>query len=468
MARVFRQYIPIPFLVLGMAEFFLALSAVYSGTEIWAFIVDVEIIPAEGFPLLAKALAFASIVLVSQISMGLYQRRFRYAVVGMVLRIGIGFAETAIYLALLYYILPGFFLEWRVLALSFLIAAAQIIFIRIFFVQFLSHNQLKRRILVLGAGEYSAQISRQLRRKVDRQGFIIIGYVHVHGEHDVVEEALVVRPDSTLLFLARKLRADEIVVAVGERRGKSFPVHDLLDCKLSGIDVIDLLGFFERETGKVKLDILNPSWIIFSDGFNQGKGLNSRKRAFDITVSLMLLFISWPFMLAVLIAIKLEGGGRGAVIYRQIRVGQHWRLFNVYKFRSMSEDAEKGGEAQWAKKNDVRITRVGSFIRMTRLDELPQIFNVLKGDMSFVGPRPERPEFVTQLTEQIPYFSDRHRVKPGITGWAQVCYPYGASEKDSLEKLQFDLYYIKNYSLFLDLVIIFQTAHSVIAGRGGR
>jgi len=208
--------------------------------------------------------------------------------------------------------------------------------------------------------------------------------------------------------------------------------------------------------------------MIFSDGFNQGKGLNARKRIFDIAISLLLLSVAWPFMLGVLIAIKVEGGGRGPVIYRQIRVGRHWQLFNVYKFRSMREDAEKDGKAQWAKKNDDRVTRVGRFIRKTRLDELPQIFNVLKGNMSFVGPRPERPEFVTKLSEQIPCFSERHRVKPGITGWAQICYPYGASEKDSLEKLQFDLYYIKNYSLFLDFVIILQTAHSIIAGKGGR
>jgi sugar transferase (PEP-CTERM system associated) len=232
--------------------------------------------------------------------------------------------------------------------------------------------------------------------------------------------------------------------------------------------VIDLQGFFERETGKLKLDILNPSWMIFSDGFNQGKGQSTQKRIFDVVVSLGLLALSWPLMLLVALAIKLEGGGRGSILYRQIRVGQHWRLFNVYKFRSMREDAEAGGKAQWAKENDDRVTRVGRFIRKTRLDELPQIFNVLKGDMSFVGPRPERPEFVTQLSEQIPYFAERHRVKPGITGWAQICYPYGASEKDSLEKLQFDLYYIKNYSLFLDLVIILQTAHAVVAGKGGR
>jgi len=466
--RIFRQYIPIPFLVLGGGEFLLLMSSVYLGSRLWIFSGGPEIIQPSILPIWPKALVFAAIILLAQVSMGLYQRRFRFALVGMILRIGISLAVSAVTLTLLYYIVPALFLEQGVLAFSFLVAALLIVCTRFLFVRSMNQDQLKRRILVLGAGENAAQISRQLRRRVDQQGFVIVGHVHVRGEHDVVDESLVIRPDVTLLTLTQELYADEIVVAVGERRRKSFPVHDLLDCKLSGIDVIDLLGFFERETGKLKLDILNPSWMIFSDGFNQSKSLNAQKRIFDIIVSLLLLGLAWPFMLLVAIAIKMEGRGRGSIFYRQIRVGQHWQLFNVYKFRSMREDAEKGGKAQWAKKNDDRVTRVGTFIRKTRLDELPQIFNVLKGNMSFVGPRPERPEFVTQLSEQIPYFAERHRVKPGITGWAQICYPYGASEKDSLEKLQFDLYYIKNYSLFLDLVIILQTAHSVIAGKGGR
>ena len=203
--------------------------------------------------------------------------------------------------------------------------------------------------------------------------------------------------------------------------------------------MIDLHGFFERETGKWKLEIVRPCWMIFSYGFNQGRGQCAQKRFFDILVSLGLLAVSWPFMLLVVFMIKFEGRGRGSIIYRQIRVGQHWQLFNVYKFRSMREDAEAGG-AQWAKKNDDRVTRTGNFIRKTRLDELPKIFNVLKGDMSFVGPRPERPVFVTQISERIPYFAVSHLVKPVITGLAQFWYHYGATEKDSVEKLHFDLY----------------------------
>lgn len=467
MVRVFRQYIPVSFLWLGLIEFILAMAAVYVGDFAWTTWSGVEQTQPGNLPTWLKATIFASLVLLSLISMGLYQRRFRFALEGMILRVCMGFVSAGLALGVLYFLVPELYLGRGVLISSFTIAFVLVLIVRVSFIRSMNQEQLKRRVLVLGAGESAAQISRQLRRRVDQRGFVIVGYVHVRGEHDVVDESLVIRPDVTLLALAKELEVDEIVVAVSERRRKGFPVHDLLDCKLSGIDVIDLLGFFEREIGKIKLDILNPSWMIFSDGFNQGSGMYTRKRVFDIMVSLALLSVAWPFMLLVAIGIKIEGKGRGSIFYKQIRVGQHWRLFHVYKFRSMREDAEKSG-AQWAKKDDDRVTKVGKFIRKTRLDELPQIFNVLKGDMSFVGPRPERPEFVTQLSERIPYFAERHRMKPGITGWAQICYPYGASEKDSLEKLQFDLYYIKNYSLFLDLVIILQTAHSVIAGKGGR
>ena len=444
MVRVFRQFIPVPFLLLGIVEYAISVVSVYLGLGVWVYFEWGGKIPEEYMVVWPKALVFASVLFLALVSFGLYQRRFRFALEGMLLRLGMAFASAAITLTLFYYVMPDMFLDRGVFAWSFIVAITLLSAIRIFFVKIIDKNTLRRRILVLGAGSQATHIPRHLRRRVDTQGFTIVGYVHVRGEHDVVDESMVMRPDETLLSLANEMDVDEIVVAVGERRRKGFPVHDLLDCKLSGIDVIDLLGFFERETGKVKLDIMSPSWMIFSDGFNQSGAQNTQKRIFDIVISLSLLSISWPFMLMVAIAIKLEGKGKGSIFYRQIRVGQHWQLFNVYKFRSMREDAEKGGKAQWAKENDDRVTRVGNFIRKTRLDELPQIFNVLKGNMSFVGPRPERPEFVTPLSEQIPYFAERHRVKPGITGWAQICYPYGASEKDSLEKLQFDLYYIKN------------------------
>jgi sugar transferase (PEP-CTERM system associated) len=245
-------------------------------------------------------------------------------------------------------------------------------------------------------------------------------------------------------------------------------MHEFLECRLAGIEIIDLATFLERETGKVRLDVTSPSWFIFGEGFRVSPAQQTMERAFDVVASLGLLAAASPLILLATLAIKLEDGLRAPVLYRQRRVGQHGRVFGVLKFRSMRIDAEKPGEARWAVTNDPRVTHVGSVIRTTRIDELPQLVNVLRGDMSFVGPRPERPEFVEQLEQVIPYYRERHAVKPGITGWAQLCYPYGASEKDALEKLQYDLYYVKNRSLVFDLAILVQTVEVVLWGKGAR
>lgn len=466
MVRVFKQYIPKSFIILALLETAILFFSVYAGVASWAYI-NPDYSSAHLFPLFPKAGLFTVILFLGFTAMGLYQRRFRHGLSGMFLRLATAFVMAAVAISILFYINPKWSLDRDSQIIVFLIAFVLISLFRAIFLKAIDQSILKRRVLVLGAGERASQIAGNLRRATDQRGFKVVGYVHVRGEHDVVDENLVIRPEVPLLQLASQLLVDEIVVAVGERRRRSFPVHELLDCKLSGIDVIDLLQFFEREVGKIKLDILSPSWLIFSDGFNQSETQALLKRSFDICMASVLLLIMWPAMVLVALAIVIESGGKGPVFFKQVRVGQHWKLFNVIKFRSMRVDAEKDGP-KWATRNDSRVTRVGEFIRKVRLDELPQIFNVLRGDMSFVGPRPERPEFVTELSEQIPYFAERHRVKPGITGWAQVCYPYGASERDSLEKLQYDLYYIKNYTVFLDLVIILQTAHEVTWGKGGR
>ena len=274
----------------------------------------------------------------------------------------------------------------------------------------------------------------------------------------------IVDPGEALLAYCRLQEIDEIVVALDDRR-RNFPVHTLIEARLGGIEIIELVDFLERETGKVRLDVLNPSWIIFADGFRRNAWRRISGRTFDVVVSLLLLAVAWPVMLLAVLAIKLEEGPGAPVLYRQVRVGLEGRRFNVLKFRSMRVDAERG-QAQWAAKEDPRVTRVGNFMRRTRVDELPQLLNVLVGDMSFVGPRPERPEFVEGLEQRIPYYRERHAVKPGITGWAQLCYPYGSSEEDAAEKLQFDLYYVKNHTLLFDLVIMLQTAEVVLWGKG--
>jgi len=265
---------------------------------------------------------------------------------------------------------------------------------------------------------------------------------------------------------AHALKVDEIIVAVRERRGGALPLRELLDCKLSGVKVLDLASYFERALGQIRIDSLRVSWLIFGDGFRQSWRRSSVKRLFDIIAAAVLLLLAAPVMLLTMLLIVLEDGF--SVFYRQERVGLDGRLFNVIKFRSMRKDAESDGQPRWATANDDRVTRVGRFIRKVRIDELPQLYSVLTGDMSLVGPRPERPYFVDQLTRDIPFYAVRHSVKPGVTGWAQVSYHYGSTVDDSIQKLQYDLFYVKNHSLFLDIVILFQTVGVVLTGKGAQ
>jgi sugar transferase (PEP-CTERM system associated) len=328
-----------------------------------------------------------------------------------------------------------------------------------------SEEVFRRRVVIYGCGQRAANIAA-LRRRSDQRGFKLLGFVASEGEPLIVPAERLLTSRKPLSELARDLDADEIVVAMDDRR-RAFPIAELLECRLDGIEVIDVVSFLERETGKVHLDVLNPSWIIFGTGFRRDRIRLTTERAFDLFASAALLALIWPFMLVTAIAIMLEDGINAPIFYRQTRVGFRGRNFQVIKFRSMRIDAEKAG-AQWAKKNDSRVTRVGAVIRKLRIDELPQLLNVFRGDMSFVGPRPERPEFVEDLAARIPYYRERHCVKPGITGWAQVCYPYGASETDAMEKLQYDLYYVKNHSLLFDIMILLQTAEVVLLGKGAR
>lgn len=463
MFRLFKHYIPLSYVYLGLVEASLLIAALYLGVaarfgEVSDHIEDVGL-------LWPKALLFSFVIISLMTGFGLYKPDLRYGVGGMLLRLLLALGIGAVIMALVFYAFPAFFLGRGAFALTFAFACISLLVTRYVFFKIANLEQFKRCVLVLGAGKRASQLTR-LRRRVDQRGFKILGYVHIPGEHNVVDAKHVIRLDVPLLEYAERAQVDEIVVAVEDRR-KAYPAEDLLDCKLSGIDIVDVLTFFERQTGKVRLDILHPSWLIFSDGFAHGGFQVFGKRLLDVLVSLLLLALTWPIMLVTATAIWVESGGRGPIFYRQVRVGQNWGLFEIAKFRSMRTDAEKHGP-QWAAKNDSRVTRVGAFIRKTRIDELPQLFNVLRGEMSFVGPRPERPMFVEKLAEKIPFYAERHRVKPGITGWAQVRYPYGASEEDALEKLQFDLYYVKNYSLFLDLVILFETAETILWGRGAR
>jgi len=332
-----------------------------------------------------------------------------------------------------------------------------------------NNTPLERRVLVLGADECAAKI--EYLNRASRSPYTAVGFVPVGleprsnrlGAYKVLSNEILATPTG-LLKQARQLHADEIVVASRERGG--LPILALMECRLGGIAVTEFASFWERQTGQIDLEELNPNWLVFSDGFRVSWILNTTKRLSDIIVALIVLLLTLPITIIAAIAVKIDSAG--PLFYRQERVGLHGAVFNIFKFRSMRTDAEKDGVARWAQSNDTRITRVGRFLRRTRIDEIPQVINVLTGSMSFVGPRPERPVFVDALAQKIPHYGVRHRIKPGITGWAQINYPYGASDEDAKAKLAYDLYYAKNWGLFMDAVILFQTASVVMWPQGVR
>ncbi len=362
---------------------------------------------------------------------------------------------------------------WYVGILSLAIALFMVLLftLRVVLVWGLRLSFIKRRVIVLGEGQIAEQVARFLRES----GRSHLEYVQTI-KSVAVSSALVALPTSDRVLRLRReepvtlsaavaaLNADEVVVAVEDRRG--LPFYELLECKLNGVDVTDALMFWERETGQIDLAHAGVGWLSFSGGFVLNQSRRVLKRALDIAVSLSFLIFMLPVIVPVAIAIKLESPG--PVFYRQERVGLGGKIFRVWKFRSMREDAERDGVPRWAAASDDRVTRVGKIIRMLRIDEIPQVFNVLNGEMSFIGPRPERPFFVEQLREQIPYYDLRHRMRPGITGWAQVNYPYGASIEDARRKLAFDLYYLKKNDLLMDIAILMQTVRVIVFGYGSR
>lgn len=337
---------------------------------------------------------------------------------------------------------------------------------RYLFLRVVDLNVLKRHVLVLGTGKKAERI-HWFMQKAENSVFARITFLPVADEPVLTEATNTLAPFSRhnkpLRALVEEMGIDEVVVATDDRRG--LPTDELLDVKLSGIAVSDYLDFYEREARRIDLDALSPSWFIYSDGFASGAFHYAAKRTFDILVSAAVLTFALPVMVMAALLIRLDSPG--PIFYRQIRTGLNGQPFTLFKFRSMRVDAERDGP-QWAALSDNRITRIGAFIRKTRIDELPQVFCVLRGHMSFIGPRPERPFFVESLVQHVPYYNERHRMKPGITGWAQVNYPYGASIADAKEKLSYDLYYTKNFSLFLDILILLQTIRVVLVPEGAR
>jgi sugar transferase (PEP-CTERM system associated) len=321
---------------------------------------------------------------------------------------------------------------------------------------------LKPRVVMLGVGDRAQRVLEVVDR---RRRVRMLGLVPewMRRETTIPAERLLAASPAGLANLARELRADEIVVALDDRR-THLPIDELLICRLAGISVMDDASFVERERGLISLTDLSPSWLIFSDGFATGIVSDSVKRFVDLALTVVALALVTPLLPIVALAIRLDSPG--PILYRQVRVGRQGRLFTILKFRSMVTDAERAGHAIWAQANDPRITRVGRVLRKFRIDELPQLWNVLTGDMSFVGPRPERPQFVAELAASIRYYEFRHHVRPGLTGWAQINYHYGSSHEDSRIKLEYDLYYLKHRSLALDMLILLQTVRIVLSGHG--
>jgi sugar transferase (PEP-CTERM system associated) len=464
--RVFNHHVHKAIYRLVIADAFLFFMSFYLGTYLY-FILE----PGSLYDYInhvpMRAALFSTVTVISLLTMGLYQPRMREGASGILLRTIGGFIVVALAMSLIYYLLPDLFVWRGIFIYTALIAFIASLGSRLVFSNLIDLDQFKRRVLVLGTGHSAASITQSMRRKADRRGFTIVAFKKADGEESQVDPDRIVSPDCSLNEYARQMNIDEIVVALDDKRA-GLPMQDLVECRMSGIVVVDIANFFEREAGKILVDYINPSWLIFSDGFRQSPISIISKRCFDISASLALLMVAWPMMLITAVAIWIEDGLGAPIFFRQERVGLNGATFHVLKFRSMTIDAEGDGKARWATPNDARITKVGSFIRKVRIDELPQILNVLKGDMAFIGPRPERPEFVKALAEKIPYFHVRHGVKPGITGWAQLLYPYGASEDDSRQKLQFDLYYVKNHSLFLDFMILLTTVEVVLFGKGAR
>ncbi len=462
MIRLFKHYIPYAVLFLALIDLFLLVGAaetawVWRAHEIG---MDVDYI-GNRFP---QLFTFAAAVLTAAMAVGVYSpealQSLRFSIARLLVAVSLG----VILQSVLAFAFPGMTL-WRsnslyamVLAFFFLATSRAVLG------SLIGGESFKRRLLVLGAGKRAQRIKELEERP--GSGFVVVGYIAMDANKRVIPEAIDRSAIYNLADFVVKLGTSEVVLALEERRN-ALPLEDLLRIKTTGVHVNEISSFLERETGRVDLDSVNPSWLIFSDGFSSGRRLSGvAKRLFDIVASSILLALTLPVILLFAVLVKLES--RGPAFYRQERVGLFGQSYHVIKLRSMRQDAEAEGKAVWASKGDARITRVGKFIRMVRIDDLPQTWNVLKGQMSFVGPRPERPEFVADLETKLSYYAERHMVKPGITGWAQINYPYGASIEDSRHKLEYDLYYAKNYTPFLDLLILLQTIRVVLWPEGAR
>lgn len=466
--RLNKHYVHLPYLFLGVAEAGLLMLAGLLAQQLVAFLATGAVIWGLIPHNWLSIVIFSLVLSCCTLSMGVYSALVREGYASMVLRTLVSFfflGSLALYLLNIILgsaLIPQSLIFWGVIIATLLVFLCRWVFIMV-----VDTAKLKRRVIIYGAGVRARALLADLAPEADVVGVQIVGCITSADEPVAVDPALLRPEPADWVTFVTQHQISEIVVSPDERRrgeGGAFPLDAFLDCKLMGVPSSDALSFCERELGKIDINLLKPSWMLFSDGFKYSKRRMIAKRLFDLALASAFFLVLWPFMLLTAIAVRLESPG--PILYHQLRVGLNGKPFRIYKFRSMRQDAEQGGKAVWAQKNDARITRVGAFIRNTRLDELPQLYNVLMGSMSFVGPRPERPEFVSDLARQIPFYDARHKVKPGLMGWAQLKYPYGASVEDARNKLQYDLYYTKNHSFLMDLLIMIQTVEIVLLGKG--
>jgi len=463
MIRIFRHYISSAYLTLILLEGLVYLTAIPVAYWLrlgiiggWQNVSAIKI----------TALIYAVVMVISTASFGLYQRALSNNYSAQVLRMMMVFGVASLVMAVVFYSLPGLFLGRGVLLGTLLYSAIGVTVVRFLFNRYVDSEAIQQRILVLGVGEKALEIEGHSKSS-RHVGYRVLGYISSDKEARKIDEQRIITLNLPLHKIAENLDVDELVIAVDDER-LQLPVDDILECKMEGFAIIDFLTFFEKHSGEIRIDMVRPSWLYLSDGFCLDGFVRTLKRVMDLLASVLLLVFFFPVMVIVAIAISVESRGKGSILYRQTRVGLDGREFEILKFRSMCADAEQDGQAQWATTDDDRITCVGNILRKYRLDELPQLYNVFRGEMSLVGPRPERPEFVAELSEKIPYYKERHQVKPGLTGWAQLNYSYGASVEDARNKHQYDLYYLKNFSIFLDLLIMLQTVEVMLWKKGSR
>jgi sugar transferase (PEP-CTERM system associated) len=460
--RLFKHYVPYAVLFLGLIDLILLVTAADLAWLIYANQVGMGY--THRLDRILPLITFAASIHTGMIAVGVYGpdalQSLKIAVARLVVAISLG----VLFLSTMNFMLPGVTL-WRANSIyAMILSILLLVGVRALLGKALGSSAFKRRLLILGAGQRAQRITKLSEE--NGSGFVVVGHVAMNDGEAVIPTAINRAHIDNLSDHVARLNASEVVLAIEERRN-AMPLADLVRLRTAGVHVNEVSTFLERETGRIDLRSTNPSWLIFSDGFSSGRRMSSiAKRLFDIAASLALLIVALPLILFGAMAVKVDS--KGPAFFRQTRVGLYGQAFDLYKLRTMRTDAEADGKAVWAQENDPRVTAVGRWLRKLRIDELPQAWSVLKGDMSFVGPRPERPEFVADLEDKLIYYAERHMVKPGITGWAQINYPYGASLQDARAKLEYDLYYAKNYTPFLDVLILLQTLRVILWPEGAR